>query len=169
MTWMSNTKFYTDSIKVCHLASANMKGWTYVRMYMYSIQTIFSEPKFFASIDYHIFLPLVLRCACSAKIHVKCKHDIQDCIIIQVYITIQPTTWVGPYMYALSGALCDLKTQLVSCFYSQSVFAIAVCLLASSIRTAFLPYLRGGKCGGAAKSLTPVIFFIIKLHLVSTS
>ena len=107
-TWMSNTKFYTDSIKVCHLASANMKGWTYVRMYMYSIQTIFSEPKFFASIDYHIFLPLVLRCACSAKIHVKCKHDIQDCIIIQVYITIQPTTWVGPYMYALSGALCDL-------------------------------------------------------------
>ena len=23
-TWMSNTKIYTDSIKVCHLASANM-------------------------------------------------------------------------------------------------------------------------------------------------
>ena len=107
-TWMSNTKFYTDSIKVCHLASANMKGWTYVRMYMYSIQTIFSEPKFLARIDYHIFLPVVLHCARSAKIHVKCKHDRQDCIIIQVYITIQPTTWVGPYMYALSGALCDL-------------------------------------------------------------
>ena len=105
-TWMSNTKFYPDSIKVCHLASANMKGWTYVRMY--SIQTIFSEPKFLASIDYQIFLPVVLRCVRSAKIHVKCKHDVQDCIIIQVYITIQPTTWVGPYMYALSGALCDL-------------------------------------------------------------
>ena len=25
-TWMPNTKFYTDSIKVCHFASANMKG-----------------------------------------------------------------------------------------------------------------------------------------------
>ena len=25
-TWMSNTKFYTDSIKVCHFASANMTG-----------------------------------------------------------------------------------------------------------------------------------------------
>ena len=25
-TWMSNTKIYTDSIKVCHLASTNMKG-----------------------------------------------------------------------------------------------------------------------------------------------
>ena len=25
-TWMSNAKIYTDSIKVCHLASANMKG-----------------------------------------------------------------------------------------------------------------------------------------------
>ena len=25
-TWMSNTKIYTDSIKVCHLASANIKG-----------------------------------------------------------------------------------------------------------------------------------------------
>ena len=29
-TWTSNTKFYKDSIKVCHFASANMKGWTYV-------------------------------------------------------------------------------------------------------------------------------------------
>ena len=105
-TWMSNTKFYPDSIKVCHLESANMKGWTYVRMY--SIRTIFSEPKFLASIDYHIFLRVVLCCTRSAKIHVKCKHDVQDCIIIQVYITIQPTTWVGPYKYALSGALCDL-------------------------------------------------------------
>ena len=32
-TWMSNTKFYKDSIKVCHFASANMKGWTYVPTY----------------------------------------------------------------------------------------------------------------------------------------
>ena len=50
-TWMSNTKFYTDNIKVCHFASANIKGW------------IFSEAKFLGSIDYHIFLPMVLRCA----------------------------------------------------------------------------------------------------------
>ena len=50
-TWMSNTKFYTDSIKVCHFASANMNGWTYVR-------TILSEAKFLGSIgEYHIFLP----------------------------------------------------------------------------------------------------------------
>ena len=59
-TWMSNTKFYTDSIKVCHFASANMKGWTYVR-------TIFSETKFLGSIDYHIFLSTVLRCARFAR------------------------------------------------------------------------------------------------------
>ena len=25
-TWMPNTKVYTDSIKVCHFASGNMKG-----------------------------------------------------------------------------------------------------------------------------------------------
>ena len=59
-TWMSNTKFYTDSIKVCHFASANMKGWTYVR-------TILSETKFLGSIDYHIFLSTVLRCARFAR------------------------------------------------------------------------------------------------------
>ena len=53
-TWMSNTEFYTDSITVCHFAS--VKGWTYVR-------TIFSEPKFLGSIHYHIFLPMVRRCA----------------------------------------------------------------------------------------------------------
>ena len=41
---------------VWHLTSANMKGWTYVR-------TISSAPKFLGSIDYHIFLPMVLRCA----------------------------------------------------------------------------------------------------------
>ena len=58
-TWMSNTKFYTDSIKVCHFASANMKGWTYVRTY--AVRTIFSEPTFLGGIDYHIFLPMVLR------------------------------------------------------------------------------------------------------------
>ena len=34
-TWMSNTEFYTDSIKVCHFASVNMKGWTYVRTIIY--------------------------------------------------------------------------------------------------------------------------------------
>ena len=55
-----NTKFYTHSIKVCHFASANMKGRTYVRTY--SVRTIFSKPKFLESIDYHIFLPTVLRC-----------------------------------------------------------------------------------------------------------
>ena len=33
---------------------AYIKGWTYVR-------TIFSEPKFFGCIDYHISLPMVLR------------------------------------------------------------------------------------------------------------
>ena len=55
-TWMSIIKIYTDSIKVCHFASANMKGWTYVR-------TIFSEPKFLGCIDFHILLPMVLRCA----------------------------------------------------------------------------------------------------------
>ena len=59
-TWMSNTKFYTDSFKVCHFTSANMKGWAYVCTY--SFQTIFSEPKFLGSIDYHIFLPMVLHC-----------------------------------------------------------------------------------------------------------
>ena len=32
-TWISNTKFYTGHIKVCHFASANMKGWMYVQMY----------------------------------------------------------------------------------------------------------------------------------------
>ena len=47
-TWVSNTKFYTDSIKVCHFPSTNMKGWTYIRTY--SVQTIFSEPKFLGSI-----------------------------------------------------------------------------------------------------------------------
>ena len=57
-TWMSITKIYTDSIKVCHFASANMKGWTYVRTY--SVRRIFSEPKFLGCVDYHIFLP---RCA----------------------------------------------------------------------------------------------------------
>ena len=56
---MSNTEFCTDSIKVCHFASVNMKGWTYVR-------TIFSELKFLGSIDYHIFLPMMLRCALRA-------------------------------------------------------------------------------------------------------
>ena len=55
-----NTKFYTDSIKVCHFASANMKGWTYVRTY--SVRTIFFKPKFLGNIDYHIFSPTVLRC-----------------------------------------------------------------------------------------------------------
>ena len=54
ITGMSNTKFSTDSIKVCHLASANMKGWTYVR-------TIFAEPKFLGCIDYQIFLPVLRR------------------------------------------------------------------------------------------------------------
>ena len=58
-TWMSNTKFYTYSIKVCHFASAIMKGWTYVRTC--SVRTIFSEPKFLGSLDYQIFLPMVLR------------------------------------------------------------------------------------------------------------
>ena len=29
--WMPITKFYTDSIKVCHFASANIMGWTYGR------------------------------------------------------------------------------------------------------------------------------------------
>ena len=57
-TWMSNTKFYTDSIKVCHFPDTNMKGWTYV--WMYSVRMIFSEPKFLGNIDYHIFLPMVL-------------------------------------------------------------------------------------------------------------
>ena len=57
-TWMSNTKFYTDNIKVCHFASANIKGWTYVRTH--SVRTIFSKAKFLGSIDYHIFLPMVL-------------------------------------------------------------------------------------------------------------
>ena len=61
ITWMSNTKFYTDNIKVCHFASANIKGWTYVRTH--SVRTIFSEAKFLGSIDYHIFLPMVLRCS----------------------------------------------------------------------------------------------------------
>ena len=51
-TWMSITKIYTDSIKVCHFASANMKGWTYVRTY--SVRTVFSEPKFLGCVDYHI-------------------------------------------------------------------------------------------------------------------
>ena len=51
-TWMSITKIYTDSIKVCHFASANMKGWTYVRTY--SVWTIFLEPKFLGCVDYHI-------------------------------------------------------------------------------------------------------------------
>ena len=58
-TWMSNTKFYTDSIKVCHFPYTNMKGWTYV--WTYSVRMIFSEPKFLGNIDYHIFLPMVLR------------------------------------------------------------------------------------------------------------
>ena len=58
-TWMSNTKFYTDIIKVCHLPPPNRKGWTYVRTY--SVQTIFSEAKFLGSIDYHISLPTVLH------------------------------------------------------------------------------------------------------------
>ena len=58
--WMSNTKFYTDSIKVCHLAPADMKWCTYER-------TIFSEPKFLGSIDYHIFLPMVLPCVRFAR------------------------------------------------------------------------------------------------------
>ena len=57
-TWMSNTKFYTDSIKVCHFPYTNMKGWTYI--WMYSVRMIFSEPKFLGNIDYHIFLPMVL-------------------------------------------------------------------------------------------------------------
>ena len=56
--WMSNTKFYTDSIKVCHFPDTNMKGWAYV--WMYSVRMIFSEPKFLGNIDYHIFLPMVL-------------------------------------------------------------------------------------------------------------
>ena len=31
------------------------------------VRTIFSEPKFLGSVDYHIFLPMVLRCARFAR------------------------------------------------------------------------------------------------------
>ena len=48
-TWMSNTKFYTDSIKVCHFAFAIMKGWMYV--WTYSVRTIFSEHYGTAPVD----------------------------------------------------------------------------------------------------------------------
>ena len=105
-TWMSNTKIYTDSIKVCHLASANMKGVD-VRMSVLHMDN-FLRTKISCKHRLPYFLTRGALLHDSAKIHVKCKHDVQDCIIIQVYITIQPTTWVGPYKYALSEALCDL-------------------------------------------------------------
>ena len=54
-TWMSNTKFYTDSIKVCHFAFAIMKGWTYV--WTYSVRTIFSE---LSKISWKLRLPYFL-------------------------------------------------------------------------------------------------------------
>ena len=66
---MSNTKFSTDSIIVCHFASANMKEWNYVR-------TIFSEPKFLGSRDYHTFLRMVLRYARLARECCAMKLDV---------------------------------------------------------------------------------------------
>ena len=167
-TWVSNTKFYTDSIKVCHFPSTNMKGWTYIRTY--SVQTIFSEPKFLGSIV-TIFsylwcstarAPLkymrnvnmmyktvycnstsIYHCLnCYSKLYsstidepgeVPCTCKIDFCTSLcfslgfssaffrmQIFMWLMgfrnqhwsavfpATTGGGPYMYALSRALCDL-------------------------------------------------------------
>ena len=74
---MSNTKFYTDSIKVCHFASANMKGWTYVRTSF--VRRIFSELKLLGSIDYHIFSPMVLRCARESSANITGLFNMHIC------------------------------------------------------------------------------------------
>ena len=52
-------------LEMQNFTPAYMRRWTYLRMY--SVRTIFPEPKFLGCIPYQIFLPKVLRCASFAR------------------------------------------------------------------------------------------------------
>ena len=55
----------TRVLEMQNFTPVYMKGWTYVRTY--SLQTIFSEPKFLGCIVYQIFLPMIICCTRFAR------------------------------------------------------------------------------------------------------